>query len=425
MLDFLKMWILNPKIIEYFRNDERLIWITKKEYLKIDKRNFENSEEIHTKEIKFYKGILFCFYPEKLEILFKPHYFFNDNLHNANDFTAEDCLTTLSGFIQLFQVDPAECKIVNIEFGINVVIDEPIEEFISFLAYHEKNEFRTDIGLLYSKKAYKARRNGKMNSYKIIKAYAKGLHYPMHADRNTFRFEVKSKQSAYFNRFGVYNLSDLLLPETYPKLAEEIDREFQSVLILHHNIKFEAINEKDESKIKNYLNTHFWFKTLQKKNRNQFNIEKKRYYKLLDNVNQNIHLEVLTLIRNKLKDYLKVAISTPQQSNKNVAVSTIYKERNCNNLEENICQVTGLNISMQKDDSILLSHTGLKYYFKTDKKVFDEVKRKFLSLVWKDDDYQTQIKEIAHNIRNKSSNLKIKQGRLYPGHQKNLFDIAV
>ena len=79
MIDFLKIWILNPAIIEYFRNNDLLTWITKKEYLKIDNKNFENSEEILTKEIKYYKGILFCFYPDKLEILFKPHYFFNEN----------------------------------------------------------------------------------------------------------------------------------------------------------------------------------------------------------------------------------------------------------------------------------------------------------------------------------------------------------
>jgi len=36
--------------------------------------------------------------------------------------------------------------------------------------------------------------------------------------------------------------------------------------------------------------------------------------------------------------------------------------------------VTGLDISMQKEGSFLLSHKGLKYYFERDKKTFDEVK---------------------------------------------------
>jgi hypothetical protein len=39
---------------------------------------------------------------------------------------------------------------------------------------------------------------------------------------------------------------------------------------------------------------------------------------------------------------------------------------------------------MQKSNSYLLSHKGLKYYYKTDKNVFNEVKRKYLSHKWID-----------------------------------------
>jgi len=78
------------------------------------------------------------------------------------------------------------------------------------------------------------------------------------------------------------------------------------------------------------------------------------------------------------------------------------------------CPITKQNISMQKDDSFLLSHTGLKHYYKTDKKVFEEVKRKYLSKKWFNRDIQTQIKEISHNIRNTLNNQRVKQKRLYP-----------
>ena len=75
------------------------------------------------------------------------------------------------------------------------------------------------------------------------------------------------------------------------------------------------------------------------------------------------------------------------------------------------CMITGLNISMQKGNSFLLSHTGLKYYFKTDKKVFLEVKRKYLSRKWLEANQKIHIKEIAHNIRNKYNNNLISQSR--------------
>jgi hypothetical protein len=73
--------------------------------------------------------------------------------------------------------------------------------------------------------------------------------------------------------------------------------------------------------------------------------------------------------------------------------------------------ITGLNISMQKSNSFLLSHSGLKYYYKTDKKVFNEVKRKYLSNKWIDANDKIQIKEIAHNIRNKYNNNLVSQSK--------------
>ncbi len=75
---------------------------------------------------------------------------------------------------------------------------------------------------------------------------------------------------------------------------------------------------------------------------------------------------------------------------------------------------------MQKNDSILLSHTGLKYYYKTDRKVFEQIKRKYLSKQWTKSDFETQIKEIAHNIRNAKSNQQNRQLNKYQYFQINM-----
>ena len=88
--------------------------------------------------------------------------------------------------------------------------------------------------------------------------------------------------------------------------------------------------------------------------------------------------------------------------------------------KDNTCIITGVNISMQKDNSILLSHSGLKYYFKNDKKIFEQIKRRYLSNRWYNSNFETQIKEIAHNIRNTKSNQTIKQKKIYQPQQTNL-----
>jgi hypothetical protein len=87
-----------------------------------------------------------------------------------------------------------------------------------------------------------------------------------------------------------------------------------------------------------------------------------------------------------------------------------------------LCKVTCLNISMQKNDSILLSHTGLKYYYKTDRKIFEQIKRQYLTEKWIKSDIDKQIKEIAHNIRNTKSNQSNKQIRIYQPQQINLLN---
>ena len=71
--------------------------------------------------------------------------------------------------------------------------------------------------------------------------------------------------------------------------------------------------------------------------------------------------------------------------------------------------------------AFLLSHTGLKYYYNTDKKIFKQIKRRYLTKRWWREDYQTQIKEIAHNIRNRYNNKKLSKVRNYNPNQLGLF----
>ena len=79
---------------------------------------------------------------------------------------------------------------------------------------------------------------------------------------------------------------------------------------------------------------------------------------------------------------------------------------------------------MQRSDSFLLADVGLRYYLKTDVKIYNEVKRKYLSKKWVHVDAETEIKEIYHNIRNTISNQRIKQNRIYTPTQFQLFDIG-
>lgn len=183
MLDFLKLSTLDISLINDLENHDLLEWVKSE-----DKMNLFDFEVIKTKTVKQYKGILFCFYSNRIDILFKPHYYFNNNVHNANDFKINDCINVILELKNAFKIDLQLLKVVNIEFGLNVLSPIDIKKLITFLLYHEKNEFKTDVGLAFSKKSFRANPNGTINNYKIIKAYAKGLQFPQYSNINTFRF---------------------------------------------------------------------------------------------------------------------------------------------------------------------------------------------------------------------------------------------
>lgn len=424
MIDFLKLETFNTTQIDYLYDHELLDW-----HSDTDKINIFDKEVINTKKIKQYKGIYFCFYSNKLDILFKPHYYFNNNLHNANDFKIIDCIAVIYEVKNALNLDLEVFKVINIEYGLNVLSPIDIRHLITYIAYHSKNEFKTDTGLPYSKKSYSVTKYGTANQYKIIKAYAKGLQFPKYSDINTFRFEVKSKKSRFINKLGTFNLADLLNLNVYFALANSLIVEFEDTLILDCETDFKTLNKKEQTKISKFNNPMEWYKMINSSNRNSFSKNKTTYYKLTNKVPVNLKNQLRQIIYNKLEILKKGAMSPPKEIIKKSADSQLYNRRICThndiiNESKNqwFCIVTGFNISMQKENSILLSHTGLKYYYNTNKRIFEQIKRRYLTKTWFESNFETQIKEIAHNIRNENSNKTIKQKRIYQPQQINILN---
>lgn len=424
MLDFLKLQTFDLPLIDYFDNLDLLTWKSETDTL-----NHFDKEVITTKKVKQYNGVYFCFYSNRLDILFKPHYYFNNNLHNANDFKVIDCIAVIIEFQTDLQIDLSLLKVVNIEFGLNVVSPIDIKDLITYLAYHTKNEFRTDSGLPFSKKSYSTNKYGTANKYKFIKAYAKGLHFPEYADINTFRFEISSKMAKYCNsELNVITANDLLNADVYFKMISILIKEFKEVLILDCETNFENLNPKERQKVNDYLNPNLWYK-IKNQSRNSFSKNKNNFYKLIDKTENHLKNQLEKIIFDKL-EFLKLgAYSTPNQNMIKGAYSTIYKDGICTQktneiveVKNIVCKITGFDISMQKENSFLLSHSGLRFYFENDKLKFEQIKKKYLSKIWHNSDFEIQIKELAHNIRNKISNQRIKQTKIYKPHQINLLE---
>lgn len=269
MIDFVKIVLRNRAQIKNVWKNDNLIFLSD--------QNRRVNDEIRNFRKKSHRGLIFTLYDDRLEISGSLHYYFNSGIHNANDFSFVGCIRIIYELESVFGLNLNDCQVVNLEFGLNIVPIESVENVVVWLKFHERNEFRSVADLEYAKQSGRFSANGKINSYKIIKAYAKGKQLFMgknYSDPNTFRFEARSKQSKYINKLGIFTLNDLTVPSTYYRLKNELLKEWSNVIILDKSLK--GTNEK----LDGFLSQDFWENCLNG-HRNKFARERKKYFSFL------------------------------------------------------------------------------------------------------------------------------------------------
>ncbi len=304
MIDYLKLRTRDVKTIHFLWNHPLLFFYSTKEFLLFDR------ETINLKQTKQYREILFELTKDALYIRFKPHYFFNDNLHNANDFNVSNSIQVLNDFAKLFNLKLKHLEIINMEFGLNVIIPEKlicVKDLLAYMIYHKQNEFRADRKYSYCIYSHSTNKKGIANVYKMIKAYAKGIQFPTYTDKNTFRFEIKSNRKRYINSLGIYTLDDLLKSQLYKFLCEMLLKEFDEILI----IDIEAIPQISQNKLNRHykrLNPFHWRKLFYR-SRNVFKRHFNTYHRDLNTCETHLKKEIRKLISTKLDELNKDADS--------------------------------------------------------------------------------------------------------------------
>ena len=397
MLDFLKIVIYDDILCSLIWNNELL------EYDSEETRRISHDELRNTIKKKF-KNLKFIKLHNRLEITGSLHYYFNNGIHNANDFTVNDCINTIKNLEQILELELNKCFVVNLEFGVNVIPCSSIKEVIPSIEFHGRNGFRYLPELKYAKQSASFNKDSKVNWYKIIKAYAKGLQEfdgKYYCDGNAFRFEVKSKKSRYINNLGIKTLADLLDYSIYQTLALEIKREWNEVLVLDQQIKL----NQNEAK---YSNPKFWERILNDY-RNGFSYHKKCYSEILKNHPKNIHATIREQIGNKLDELLKIsAISPPLPIDILVQFHQYIRGESAPVVNKRTCPITKVDISMQKENSHLLSNTGLTWLKQNDPAKYEIIRRCYLP-TWGVSGLHTKFEddEISHlskQIRNEYYN---------------------
>lgn len=345
-----------------------------------------------------------------LEINTSPHYHFNNYLHNGNDFTHTDCIKTIIDILTYLGVEQREyneLKVVNIEFGLNIVPETDIKNLINGLYFYKKTPFK--IGNFpYFKKT-------DATSYKQIKAYAKGLQFlesPQYGIYpNTFRFEVKSKQAKNIKKYGINTATDLLNLETYNQLGQTLLDEWENILLTNQTPDFSNLKPDEVQFIINAKNFDFWNDMIQPKYRNKFGRYKDKYYSILKTKNNLHHLIKLKII-DKLINLQSGANSTQKTPINRGKVQILKTTSQLINLESapphqnnSVCLVTKLDISMQRKGSKYLCLVGLKYYKENEPETYKILEEKYLTDDKKNTDMKTQFYYLAHCIRNVKTNI--------------------
>ena len=312
MFDYVKLTTTYAPLVQYFQQS-KLLHTTHE-----NKRLNKYTGEYLSHEIREYNGIIFTFYTctsksnqqyVKLVIELKPHYLFNDNVHNSNKFKASDCIKVIQDFIKTFELSAVGClalRVVGIEAGVNFLAHfkerKYGKELIEKVNLHGANKFLHHNKLEYSKASFYAGKDGKTTDIIGDKFYSKGIqssengvNFSRYCDIDTLRYEFKSQRSQWIKEnLKIDTLLDLLNIESYILASEILIKRFRSVIICDTSTGFENLNIRQINKLKEYCNPLLWYRILRK--RNAVPRRLKLYNSLLDKTGFNIHKELLKII---------------------------------------------------------------------------------------------------------------------------------
>jgi hypothetical protein len=354
----------------------------------------------------FYNGFEFRIYSTgTITIAGSAHIYWNSGGHNYNDFNSVSFLKVVADLKNKFGIDLSKAIIKTLEIGVNIIPPIPTNDFLDYCFLHKTKPFEYRIDTKEGK--YKQ----VQHSHYFIKLYNKALHYKHKFDipGEILRFEIKYTKMEKINNRGIYSLKDLA-DYGLINFKDELILEFNNILYYDRTICSKSI------RLLNYANPVYWKNLLNNPSKTNYYKHREILKQTTANHSDRIQFQIAKIIGEKI-DYLNGrGASFDPLTIRSISTPPLL-EIQSNNI---YCPVTNINISMQKENSTMLSHTGLHYYYKTDRKVFEQIKRRYLSSKWQNADLRTQIVEIAHNIRNTKSNQNIKQKRIYPNLQRNL-----
>lgn len=200
------------------------------------------------------------------------HKFKNGGRHNYDDFSWYQVFQTIDALSDTLGINVAELKLINLEWGVNIVTELSPKDIIVGLVMHK--------GVRYEKMYVNPGTHYVCtHSQFSVKAYDKGAQN--HLPFNLLRIELAAKKSVFFNSLGVYTLEDLHRIECRTNLQNSLllGGWGESLLIEPEIFMIDIKNTKFQKQVSNWSNPLFWLNSskrircYQKEEYNKFRFE--------------------------------------------------------------------------------------------------------------------------------------------------------
>jgi hypothetical protein len=259
-IDFIKSEIINFDINVLLNNS--LLNFTRP--VNEDTGDLEISEKIMGRiklipRIAKHKDLTFKVYDNgKIYLSGSLHKYFNEGLHNYNDFTFDNYLMALKELEINFGITPENIRIQTLEYGINITPPIDTNTILKYCFVHGRNKLTDTIP--YSKGRYKQAHYQKY----VFKLYNKKLQYEkdFKIDSEIFRIEIKQTNWSEYRKIGIFTLSEFNNFDKF-NFVENLIEQWERVIFYNP----ENVIDNEYSKYENPL---FW-DNLSLKSNNTYN----------------------------------------------------------------------------------------------------------------------------------------------------------
>jgi len=379
-----------------------------------------------------YKGLTFIDRGSIIEVKGSIHVLKNDGKHNYDSFDLSEIHLVLFELAHKLSVVINDAELKNLECGVNLEVDFPPDDFLNSLIIHKGRMFTLQSG---RNMFYRECSHGQY----FIKFYDKGLQHRL--KKHVMRFELKFIKMEKINGLGIRYLSDLLVPDKLEKLRSLLLKTYDEILIGDIYVTPDDLSHEEALLFASGHNPGYWVANLPNADRYSGKRKDRAYMKdirayrrkisrfrellqkagadrkkiivgeMIERTSSSLIQEVQ--LRRKSEDNClnltglkkheeQLRLSRIDQGDANPELSQLdpllYSDNtiSLNTHTERRCLVTGLDISMQKDDSKFLCTEGVRYYKENAPKEWMRLLQR-LSPKWKDAPLEKQIKEVPLN----------------------------